>query len=397
MSWAIHHSQSEELASQAEAALKKGDRDRAIELYRLSAQEEERALDALDPNKTRTLGITVVSAASLWFKANELKQVERVAYRWIVADLLPDFAVVQLQEALQTTWHKRDFQQSGVEFMRGQVTVSLSGGEVSRGAAPLELVHQQAKNICDFFYHIIEMTLNRPFRKRGKPSADIREHFRPWLLQAPPGSYQFAMRFQRPEQLSSFPEVSPGIEEITQKFVQIIRTATQESREELEQIIPDSAYRSGFLKMSLNLAPTGKTFNKLEITSTTDSDAFPIVLLPESRKTLNNMLRRKREDVDIATQEEHTIGLPPYAPRRRIGMEDIATQEEQIIGILRAIHLDDDWLEITANNGSSIRIYQTGDIIDDVVGSMVNHRVIVNVTVNQRDGRYLYRDIQLEE
>jgi hypothetical protein len=149
--------------------------------------------------------------------------------------------------------------------------------------------------------------------------------------------------------------------------------------------------------MSLNLAPTGKTFNKLEITSTTDSDTFPIVLLPESRKTLNNMLRRKREDVDIATQEEQTIGLPPYTPHRRIGMEDIATQEEQIIGILRAIHLDDDWLEITANNGSSIRIYQTGDIIDDVVGSMVNHRVIVKVTVSQRDGRYLYRDIQLEE
>ncbi len=48
MSWAIHHAQSEELASQAEAALKKGDRDGALELYRLSAKEEERALDALD-------------------------------------------------------------------------------------------------------------------------------------------------------------------------------------------------------------------------------------------------------------------------------------------------------------------------------------------------------------
>jgi hypothetical protein len=81
MSWAIHHAQSEELASQAEAALRKGDRDGALELYRLSAKEEEHALDALDPSKTRTLGITVVSAASLWFKANEWKQVERVACR----------------------------------------------------------------------------------------------------------------------------------------------------------------------------------------------------------------------------------------------------------------------------------------------------------------------------
>jgi len=103
MSWAIHHAQSEELASQAEAALRNGDRDGTLEFYRLAARAEERALDALDPGKTRTLGITVVSVASLWFKAHEWKQAERVACRWIAADLLPDFAIAQLKEILQTT------------------------------------------------------------------------------------------------------------------------------------------------------------------------------------------------------------------------------------------------------------------------------------------------------
>ncbi len=215
------------------------------------------------------------------------------------------------------------------------------------------------------------MTLNRPFRKRGSPRTDILEHFRPWLLQAPPESYQFAMRFQRPVQLSLFQEVLPKIEEITQQFMQIVRTATQEAREDLEQIIPDPAYRSGFVKMSRDLAPTGKTFNKLEITSNTDTDASPIVLFPESREALNNILRYERENIDITIQEE------------------------SIFGMLRALHLDNDWLEITSNEGLPIRIYQTGDVIDDIVGPMVNQRVIV--TVNQRNGRYLYRDIQLEE
>ena len=153
--------------------------------------------------------------------------------------------------------------------------------------------------------------------------------------------------------------------------MQIVRTATQEAREDLEQIIPDLAYRSGFVKMSRDLAPTGKTFNKLEITSNTDADAYPIVLFPESRETLNNILRYERENIDVTIQEE------------------------SIFGILRALHLDNDWLEITSNEGLPIRIYQTGDVIDDLVGPMVNQRVIV--TVNQRNGRYLYRDIQLEE
>ena len=108
MSWAIHHSKSEELVSQAEVAFKQGNREKAIVLYRLSAEAEEHALEALDSSKTRTLGITAVSAASLWFKAEELQQAERVACRWIASGLLPTFATIQLQELLQTIWHERD-------------------------------------------------------------------------------------------------------------------------------------------------------------------------------------------------------------------------------------------------------------------------------------------------
>jgi hypothetical protein len=308
----------------------------------------------------------------LWFKAEELPQVERVACRWLASGLLPAFATAQLQELLQTIWHERDLRQAGIEFVRGQVTIALDGGEVSLGAAPLWLVHRKANEVCNFFYRIIEMTLHRPFRRRGSPGADILEHFRPWLVQAPPGSYRFAVRLQKPVQLSLFPEASPAIEDITQQFMHIVRTATQESRADLEHTIPDPDYRSGFIEMSRNLAPTGKTFTRLEITSTIDPDAS-VVLFPESRALLNVMLRHERENTDVETQEE------------------------QIVGVLRGLHLDADWLEITSNDGSPIRIRETGDVIDDVVGSMVNQRVIARVAVHPRTGQRLYRDIQLEE
>jgi len=72
------------------------------------------------------------------------------------------------------------------------------------------------------------------------------------------------------------------------------------------------------------------------------------------------------------------------------------THEEQITGILRALHLDNDWLEISQDNGGLIRVYETGDVIDDIVGPMVNQKVTVDVVLNA-SGRYLYRDIQLEE
>jgi len=107
MSWASHHSQSEEFASQAETALRTGDSGLARRLYRLAAEAEERALHELDRSKTRTLGITAVSASSLWFKAKELKQAEQIAHSWLASTHLPDFATAQLQELLQTLWNEK--------------------------------------------------------------------------------------------------------------------------------------------------------------------------------------------------------------------------------------------------------------------------------------------------
>lgn len=113
MSWRIHHANSEQYASQAEAALRQRDTARATALYRQAAEEETAALAALDPAKPRTLGITAVSAASLWYKAHELAEAEHVAYQWIATKLLPPFAVEQLRTLLQTVWAERAQHQAG--------------------------------------------------------------------------------------------------------------------------------------------------------------------------------------------------------------------------------------------------------------------------------------------
>lgn len=107
MSWILHHSQSEQYAKLAEEALREHNNARAIELYRLAASSEILALKALEPTKTRTIGITAVSAASLLYKAQEFRSSEQLAYQWLITDLLPTFAVRQLQELLQAIWSER--------------------------------------------------------------------------------------------------------------------------------------------------------------------------------------------------------------------------------------------------------------------------------------------------
>jgi len=224
-------------------------------LYRAAAQHELSALEVLDPQKTRTLGITTISAVSLAFKGRDLRLAEVVACKWLSSDLLPAFAKSALQEILQAVWSETAHQTAGVELVREGVLIALGGGIVVRGGAPLDLVHRKVDETKNLIYRTIEMLLNRPCRRRGMPSADIRENFRPWLLQAIPSSYAFAIRMQKPRQLPLFEKISLGVEDITRRFLDVVQAASERKAEELEEVIPSPEYRESFLRQTLNFAP----------------------------------------------------------------------------------------------------------------------------------------------
>lgn len=376
MNWADHHSKSEEFASQAAAASKNGEFEEAVRWYKLAAEAEAHALSELDPLKKRTLGITAVSVAALYFKGKEFEKAEQVAHQWLASNKLPSFALEQLQEILQTIWNERVFDKAGVSFAEGTVLVSVRGGLIVPGGAPLDLIHRKVDEVKNIFYRVIEMLLHRPFRRRGSPETDIQEQFRPWLFQAAPSSYQFAVRVQKPSQMSLFPDDTPEINEVISKFFEVLTATAKDAPQELEKIVPNNEYRESFLKLTRNLAPTGKSFNKLQVRSATELESLPIEFVPESRKSINATLRKSKKK----TEAEQKF------------------KEVQLSGILRALHLDRDWIEIILpeEDNKPVRILQTGDIIDDIVGPMVNHRVIVDVLVKP-DGKYIFRDIQSED
>lgn len=99
MNWTHYHTVSEQYASQAEAFCKQQNLDCAVRYYRLAADAELKALQSLDPHKTRTLGVTVVSVVSLYKKAQEFALAEQIARQWLESELLPSFAVKELGNA----------------------------------------------------------------------------------------------------------------------------------------------------------------------------------------------------------------------------------------------------------------------------------------------------------
>jgi hypothetical protein len=376
MSWIESHSISENFASEAEAAIAEGNWEKAIGLYLEAARFETQAITELEKGKPRTLGITYVSSASLWFKGNDLAKSELIAFKGLGSDEIQEPAKNKLREIIQTIWNERALNNSGIEFTKDSVLISIKGKKIVTGGAPLDLILSKVDQVGKIFYRITEMKLNKPFRRKGLPSQDIQEQYKPWLFQAPAGSYQFAVRVEKPKQPSLYPGFESDVDDIADTFMQVIKTSVEDPDGELKEIAPDEEYRDVLLRLTRNLIPTGKIFDTLEIRAPESPIYRPIVLKTVSRDYINASLNAASKK-DEATPEE-TI---------------------KISGILKGLSLNLDSLEIDTiedNNPKTVHVYQTGAAIDDVIGPMVNHQIVCEVT-RAKNGKFHYRDIQFDE
>lgn len=369
MTWAQLHEQSERLAIEAELALKARNAEAALELYRRAADCERGALDLIDSSKVRTRGITAVSAVALSYKAREYVQAERLAYSLLADPTIPDFARTGLRDLVQAIWTEGSKLEAGVTFVPGQVLVSVKGGEVVTGGAPLDLIVDKVQTIQAMFYRTIEYLNGVSHRRAGRPTKELQDACRPWLFQSAPGSYQFSVAIQKPAQADFFKEdIEP--ERIAQHFLEVVSASSGENATELERLVPDETYRNTFLKLARNLAPAGKTFERIEFRAS--GEAHPVALSSESRVAINQNLKRQ---TPLEAAAEGT--------------------NEELRGVLRAVHLDRDWLEVVVAN-QPIRISELQDAVDDVIGPMVNRSVIVRA-VRTAQNKLKFLDIELAE
>jgi hypothetical protein len=371
MSWSSLHRESENLAAMAHEALQRGESARAQDLFVQAATAEMRAFESVGGDKPRTLGVTGVSAVSLWYKAGRLDQAEQLAHRAAAIAAMPSFAVGELRTLLQAIWNEQAQKEAGVSFVAGQVVVSVKGGQVVTGGAPLDLILGKVQIVENLFYRTAEFLKSLPLRKKGPPSKEIQARCRPWLFQSVPGSYQFSVAIQKPPQEELFATDEPEPEVLTEKFLSILRAAGEDPVEALKFVVPKDDYRETFLKMTRNLAPVGTIFDQIEIRGAGDSR--PIVLSAGSRKLISETLRGP---------------VPTSTPQA-------ADEETTLRGVLRALDLDKDWLEVVVD-GEHKRVTGVGEVVDDLIGPMVNHEVSVLVRRGKRK-TLTFIDIEQEE
>jgi hypothetical protein len=153
-------------------------------------------------------------------------------------------------------------------------------------------------------------------------------------------------------------------------FMNVLNTGTAE---QLERLVPEQGYREALLKLTRNVAPAGKRVREIGIYRPRHGRIQAVYLTDAIASRVKDALPRKQE---------------ADSPR------------EELYGILRALHLDENWLELTLQDGTHQKCNTLPDMLDDVVGPMVNRRVHLTGPRRRLPGgivRLIVEDIELAE
>lgn len=372
MSWLEHHGRSADFAGEGDLLAVNGDLEGAREAYRQAAIHEQLALEDLGPGKFKTWSITAVSAASLFFMANDFATAQRLAHTHLTDERLLPFAQDDLKDLLQTIWDEQAKEKEGTSLVAGDIQVTLRGNRIFRGAAPLGIVEGSLKRIVALFMRVAEHDMGLPYRFRGGPSRALNSEYQPWILQATPGSFRFGVTLKGPEQLrlQLGDEHRPSPAQVVTRALEIVAASVNSPSGEFLQLISDSEYRRGFLTLARDLSPSGTHHQLLELHQSQTGRRVP--LNSSSRRSLTESLRL----LDAASN---------HRTEQAVALE----------GILRGVDLNNDWLRLDTEDGTET-VSKVGEPVDDIIGPMVNRSVVVTA-FEMPNGDYRFLDIEPAE
>jgi hypothetical protein len=356
------HDRAQAISAAAADLLARGRTAEARAQFSTAADLELEAFRRVPVGKPRTRGILAVSAAALLYKARRYDEAENAIYSFLVERELTTDARTQLRELLEVIWDERalppGFEYSGDEFF-----VTLRNGEVGSGTAPLGLVIEKSAEFGGLTTRVLEWKAGRPFRVSGPAEALITDRVQARAGAQLAGSYRFLIRLVAPAQVPLFPDMpSVTIQGVADSMFSLIRHAASGghgSAQELKRLIPDEQYRTTMLKIVRNIVPTGRSVGEVEISRVTKgtADGEPlrasVSLTKDTRPILAEIIRSTSSQ---ATDE----------------------RAQRFKGTLRAVDLDRDWLVVVKPDGTSIRCEGAGASVDEIVGPLVNRRVILH-------------------
>ncbi len=365
------HHQAQALAAEASLTGRRPS-PKARSLYADAAKMEEIALSLIPTNSPRTRGILGVSLVALLYKAALYDEAELAAFRLMLESAIPAAHRLELRKLLESISDERSMASNAEEYAGEELVISLRQGKIGFGTAPIEAALYCIESFRNLIIRAAELVGSRPFRPRGRADPEISESIRARVGQPAAGSYRMRLAFvQRQQSMFEAGRVVPSA--VCEKVIEIASAACGGTLQKVEEVIPDISYRIPLMKLVRNIFPPAGAVGEVEIfrisTWTGNAAAKESVLLNKSAGSVAIDLLQKGS---AKSQEKYFT----------------------IHATLRAVHLDKHWVEVTTPDGKHLKLNTGEEEIDDVIGPMLNHRVLVSAHQIPNSQRIFMTDIQ---
>jgi hypothetical protein len=277
-----------------------------------------------------------------------------------------------MKALLEAVWEEEIAKAANVRYSGQEVALSLKGGPVGMGTAPVDLALHTLSVSNNFASRLVEWSAGKAFRPSGPAGRDVLANVFARATQPAQGSYRFTIRFMEPRQKRLFEAVPFNPAEVARTFLDLTRAIAEGDARLVTEIVPKGPYRLALAKLSRNLFPSKATGATLEIRKADDSPLHTVRLTHEHRAAATAVVRT----------------LSPKPPKE--------SAERVVKGVLRALDLNRRWLRIEPPHDQPVKCETRPNLIlDDVIGPMVNRRVVARVA-ERSGGRLVLLDVELE-
>lgn len=336
-------------------------------------------VNGLPDDRIRTASVYGLSAAILYYKGNDLEAAERLAHMLLSKPHLEGRSRVELRELLARIWNERQMEQMGYRMSSSPLSVVFRYGVILHGLAPTDAVDTPIRSVLNMFQRIAAWKSHLPAER--KPSSVMNERYRAFSSEPVLSSYRIDLYLAEDEQLRlDMPDDAgpmPSPDEVMSSFTELIRYASVGDYEGICDLVPEEQYRKTFVMLLRNVVPDGTQVGEIEFRRPSEPKESAVILSSRSKAPLTQMLKR-----------EKLVGSSSHIT------DDSGTSE--LLGILRAVDLDENRLRLD-QGGDKEEFNKADDILDDVIGPMLNKRVRITGGYQTRKRRKIFvaTDIEL--
>lgn len=342
------HNKAMELAELALKERVQGNVEQADAFFEQALGRELDAIAALEGIVEPTWSVLHRSAATLALDCRQFRKAEQLVAKALAEDPPMEIAE-ELRDLLEQINFGRHLELRGVTLQPDELQLSLSGEAVGFGLTDAAEFFSRGIDASKIMHRIVERRRQRPFRDRGPLGKDIRDGY-PVLVSVPrAASFSVTLKLGQPKQLA-LPDIL-GTAAVIDEFMSLMELLNKSRIPDIQERIPDLAYRRNFLGLAKRIAPDGERIRQVGFT----------LLRSDVERSVE--ITKPASEISIAPNEE-----PPSAEVETVVLRGI-------LGYADAIHHNR--IEIRDTKGAIHKIQVPTGMMNDIVRPMWDSSVSI--------------------